>query len=162
MTRPLLLPLLLALLLVPLVLVAGCNKAPSAGGEPDGPVASGGPAVTNLTNLPPAEKAATLGGLPPAAEPTRFVGLWAKDEGSCDTAPWRFTVSSLKTPDGASCSLDRATKLPEGYSISAVCSAGAVSKPDRITIRFDEAAKAMQLKSKTLGTKQLVFCGRET
>jgi hypothetical protein len=145
-----------------LFLLAACNKSPTPG-EPSGPIATASvdQAANNVAALPPAEKSEVAGTLPPASEKLRFVGKWAADEKSCQSAAWQFTDTNLKTPAGSSCSFERVTQVPGGYDIQATCTAEGPPTPDVLEIRFAESAKAMLFDSKTIAGKGLVFCGRE-
>ena len=73
----------------------------------------------------------------------RFVGNWAKDQQSCQSAAWKFTDSTLRTPGGESCSFNRVTPAAGGYDIEATCTAKGSPEADTLTIRFAESAKAM-------------------
>ncbi len=144
--------------------LAACNSKPTAvtgGHEPDGPLATDEPVVNAPANASVAAQTGEAGELPPASAGARFVGKWAKDQKSCESAAWQFTASALRTPTGGNCSFDRVTDVPGGYDIQATCSAKEPPAPDSITIRFAESAKAMLFDSKTLGNAGLVFCGRD-
>ena len=152
-----------AALLLALVLAA-CNKptALTGGHEPDGPLTTDAPAVQNVpANASVAAQTGQAGELPAAGAVPRFVGKWAADQESCDSAAWRFTASALRTPTGGSCSFNQATDVPGGYDIQATCAAKGPPASDTIKIRFAESAKAMLFDSKTLGNTGLVFCGRD-
>jgi len=102
------------------------------------------------------------GDLPPPGVGPRFVGRWAADERSCQSAAWQFTQSSLRTPAGSSCSFTQVTEVAGGYDIDAVCTAESAPAPDALKIRFAESAKAMLFESKTIADSGLVYCGRES
>jgi hypothetical protein len=143
-----------ALLIAALAMLAGCNKAP-VGNEPNGPLKASENRET------PAVTAPGAGVLPSPSEGLRFVGRWAEDQKSCTTAASTFTQTTLTLPDGASCSLNRATQMPGGYDVQATCTAKGAPTGDLLKIRFAESAKAMLLDSEILGSKGLVFCGRD-
>lgn len=149
-----------------LALLAACNKGP-AGGEPGGPVSEpSGPIASGRaagdTSLNEGEAVAVQAGdLPPAGPAPRFIGNWAADQKSCQSAAWRFTDSTLKTPDGANCSFNRITPAAGGYDIEATCTAKGPPAADTLTIRFAESAKAMLFSSKAMKDTGLVFCGRD-
>ena len=148
--------------------LAACdNKTP--GGEPGGPVggAPGGPIATgradtaNQANASTQVEAGVAGDLPPAGQGVRFVGKWAADQESCESAAWQFTETSLSTPAGSSCSFNRVTEVPGGYDVEATCTAEGPPTADTLKIRFAESAKAMLFDSKSIADTGLVFCGRD-
>ena len=143
--------------------VAGCNKpaAVTGGHEPNGPLATDEPARNAPGNASVAAQTGQAGELPAAGAVPRFVGKWAADQKSCDSAAWQFTASALRTPTGGSCSFNQATDVPGGYDIQATCAAKGPPASDTIKVRFAESAKAMLFDSKTLGNTGLVFCGRD-
>ncbi len=150
-----------------LAILAGCNKGPATG-EPNGPVAGapGGPVATgpaDANNLVSggAATAVQAGALPPPGPLPRFVGKWATDQKSCDSAAWQFTQSNLRTPAGSSCGFDQVSEVPGGYDVKATCTAEGPPTPDTLQIRFAESAKAMLFSSKTIADTGLVFCGRD-
>jgi hypothetical protein len=144
--------------------LGACNKptAVTGGHEPNGPLTTDEPARNAPANASVAAQTGQAGELPAAGAVPRFVGQWAADQESCDSAAWQFTASALRTPAGGSCSFNQATDVPGGYDIQATCAA-AKDPPasDTIKIRFAESAKAMLFDSKTLGNTGLVFCGRD-
>jgi hypothetical protein len=144
-----------------LLLLAACNKGAPAGEEPNGPLKTEPPPGENITNevsdLPPQQ----TGNLPAPGVGPRFVGKWAADEKSCQSAAWQFTDSTVKTPAGASCSFDHVTEVPGGYDIQATCKAKGAAAPDTLKLRFAESAKALLFDSKTLGSAGLAYCGRD-
>jgi hypothetical protein len=149
------------------LLLAACNKGPSTG-TPDGPVATepAGPVGTgqaDANNVVRGGEATAVqaGELPPPGPVPRFVGKWAADQKSCDSAAWLFTQTSLRTPAGSSCSFGHVTEVPGGYDVQATCTAEGPPKPDTVKIRFAESAKAMLFSSKAIADTGLVFCGRE-
>jgi hypothetical protein len=152
-------------------LVAGCNKGPAtgapngpiSGGEPNGPIASGRAAAGNEGNaISEGEaKAAQAGELPAPGPAPRFVGKWAKDQQSCQSAAWQFTDSTLRIPDGVSCSFNRVSPVAGGYDIQATCSSRGVPSADMLQIRFAESAKAMLFSSNSIKDSGLVYCGRD-
>ncbi len=148
------------------LLVAACNNGPATGtpdgpvsGAPAGPVAGGG-VDTTVLNTGEA-KPVQAGALPPPGPLPRFVGKWAADQKSCDSAAWQFTQSSLRTPAGSSCQFGRMNEVAGGYDVQAVCTAEGPPKPDTLKIRFAESAKAMLFSSKVIADTGLVFCGRD-
>ena len=150
-----------------LAVVASCNKGPAGGGEPGGPVsepsgpiASGRAAADNAVTG--GEAIAVQAGDLPAPGPTpRFIGNWAADQKSCQSAAWRFTDSTLKAPAGESCSFNRVTPADGGYDIEATCTVKGAPEAETLTIRFAESAKAMLFSSKTMKDTGLIFCGRD-
>jgi hypothetical protein len=147
--------------------LSACNKGPateeqsaSAGSEPGGPVATGRADANNSVTGGEA-KAVEAGELPPPGPMPRFVGKWAADQKSCDSAAWQFTSTTLRTPAGSSCQFGQISEVPGGYDIQATCTAEAPPKADTLKIRFAESAKAMLFDSKTIAGKGLVFCGRD-
>ena len=154
-----------------LILAAGCSKAPSggapdgpiAGGEPNGPIATGraGPGGEDNQIAPGEAKSVEAGELPPPGPAPRFIGKWASDQQSCQSAVWQFTASALRTPDGSNCSFNRVNPVPGGYDIQATCSVKGPPSADTLQIRFAESAKAMLLSSKSIKDVGLVYCGRD-
>lgn len=154
-----------------LAILAACNKGPATG-EPNGPLATGraepdtGTADVNDTDannqVSGGEATAVQAGTLPAPGPLpRFVGKWAADQKSCESAPWQFTQSSLRTPAGSSCSFDQVTEVPGGYDVKAMCTAEGPPAADTLQIRFAESAKAMLFNSKVIADTGLIFCGRD-
>ncbi len=150
-----------------LAILAACDKGPATGepngpvaGAPGGPVASGRADANNSVSGGEAT-AVEAGALPQPGPLPRFVGKWAADQKSCETAPWQFTQSTLRTPAGSSCSFDQVTEVPGGYDVKAVCTAEGPPTPDTLEIRFAESAKAMLFTSKVVAGTGLVFCGRD-
>lgn len=147
----------IALVLASIALAAACNDAPT-GGDPSGPVGAGGPIGGNSADqIDPAE----AGDLPRTSEGLRFVGNWAADQGSCESAAWKFTETTLQTPAGSNCSFNRVTPVPGGYDIQATCTAEAPPTSDTLKLRFAEPADAMTFESETIANAKLLFCGRE-
>jgi hypothetical protein len=147
------------LALVTILALAACNQNSSPGGESTGPIVTGHEPLHD--NAQEVIATGNAGDLPKAGVGLRFVGKWAADQKSCQSAAWRFTDASLKTPTGASCSFVRATEVPGGYDVQASCSAGGPPAPDTLKIRFAESAKALLFESATLGDTGLIFCGRD-
>lgn len=150
-----------------LLVLAACNKGPATGapngpvaGAPSGPIATGRADANNIVTGGEAT-AVQAGTLPPQGPLPRFVGKWAADQKSCDSAVWQFTQSSLRTPAGSSCSFDQITQVPGGYDVKATCTAEGPPAPDTLQIRFAESAKAMLFNSKVLADTGLIFCGRD-
>ena len=150
-----------------LAILAACNKGPATG-EPNGPLATGraeapatAPADANNQVSGGEATAVEAGTLPPPGPLPRFVGKWATDEKSCESAPWQFTQSTLRTPAGSSCSFDQVSQVPGGYDVKATCTAKGPPATDTLEIRFAESAKAMLFKSKVIAGTGLVFCGRD-
>ena len=139
--------------------LSACNDSHS--GEPNGPLRTDDALGNQAPNA--AEQVATgqAGELPPPAATARFVGNWAKDQQSCQSAVWKFTDSTLRTPDGESCSFNRVSEVAGGYEIQATCSGKEGPKSELLKIRFAESAKAMLLDSEELKNGGLVFCGRD-
>ncbi len=146
----------LALLALPMLVLAACDNAP-AGHEPNGPIRTDDGSAT----APGQVNSAEAGELPSEETGPRFVGRWAADEKSCQSNAWQFTSSTLHTPAGSQCSFNRISEVPGGYDIEATCSAEAPPTSDTLKIRFAESAKAMLFKSKTIADSGLVFCGRD-
>lgn len=142
---------------------AACNKAPElvGGNEPSGPLRTDNRIAATGLNSVAAADAGEAGELPAPGAGPRFVGKWAADQKSCVSATWVFTASALRVPDGESCSFDQVSQVAGGYEIQATCTAKGAASADSLHIRFAESAKAMLLKSKALGDKGLVFCGRD-
>jgi hypothetical protein len=150
-----------------LAILAACNKSPSTGepsgpvaGAPSGPVATGRADANNSVSGGEA-KAVEAGALPPPGPTPRFVGNWAADQKSCDSAVWQFTQTTLRTPAGSSCSFDQVSEVPGGYDVKAMCTAEGPPTADTLQIRFAESAKAMLFNSKVIADTGLVFCGRD-
>ena len=140
--------------------MAACDNAPTAGG-PGGPVGAGGPVGENAANTALPVQPQEAGDLPEATGGLRFIGKWAADARSCESAAWQFTQTTLRTPAGSNCSFNRVTEVPGGYDIQATCTAEAPPTSDTLKIRFAESAKAMLFESETIADTGLVFCGRE-
>ncbi|MGI8704901.1 MAG: hypothetical protein ACR2JJ_03740 [Sphingomicrobium sp.] len=149
----------IALVVASIALVAACSDPP-AGGDPSGPVGSGGPIGGNSADRDDGAISLDAGDLPRPGEGLRFVGNWA-DEGSCQSAAWHFTETTLQTPAGSNCGFNRVTQVPGGYDIQATCTAEAPPTSDTLKIRFAESANAMMFESETISDARLVFCGRE-
>lgn len=150
-----------------LAILAACNRGPATGepgepvaGAPGGPVATGRADANNTVSGGEAT-AVRAGALPPPGPVARFVGKWAADQKSCDSAAWQFTQTTLRTPAGSSCSFDQVTEVPGGYDVKATCTAEGPPTPDTLRIRFAESAKAMLFSSKSIADTGLVFCGRD-
>ena len=148
--------------------LADCNQSPNIS-EPGGPVgqAPSGPIRTAEQPAgPPANTASPsarhlIGDLPEPDAGPRFVGKWAADMKSCETAAWQFTDTTLRTPAGSSCTFGQVTQVPGGYDIQATCTAEGPPTADTLKIRFAESAKAMLFNSKTIADAGLIFCGRD-
>ena len=150
-----------------LLILAACNKGPATSerngpvaGAPSGPIATGRADTNNAVSGGEAT-AVQAGTLPPPGPVPRFVGRWAADQKSCDSAAWQFTQTTLRTPAGSSCSFGQVTEVPGGYDVKATCTAEGPPAPDTLQIRFAESAKAMLFKSKSIAEAGLVFCGRD-
>ena len=163
-SRPRTEPLRAAAAALMLALVLGaCNKTPglSGGHEPDGPLATDQQSAPGPANSAEAAQSGAAGKLPPPGAGPRFVGNWAADQQSCEASPWQFTASALHSPKGADCSFNQVTEVPGGYDVVAMCTAKGPPASETIEIRFAESAKAMLIKSKSVGDRGLVFCGRD-
>ena len=150
-----------------LSLLAACDdNAPGGGpngpvaGEPSGPVATGR-ADTNTGASAGEARAIAAGELPPPGPGPRFVGKWAADQESCESAAWQFTSTSLRTPAGSECIFKQVAEVPGGYDVQATCTAEGPPGEDVLKIRFAESAKAMLFESKMIADSGLVFCGRD-
>jgi hypothetical protein len=150
----------LPLALAAAALLAGCDNPPT-GDTPSSPVGAGGPVGGNAANMVEEVSPREAGDLPPPSEGLRFIGKWAADERSCESAAWQFTQTTLRTPAGSVCGFDRVTEVPGGYDIQATCTAEAPPTSDMLKIRFAESAKAMLFESETIADAGLVFCGRD-
>ena len=150
-----------ALFAAALVALAGCDAGSPPAEDPSVPVGAGGPIADNAANATDGVSAADAGDLPEANEGLRFIGKWAADERSCQTAAWQFTSTTLRTPAGSACSFNRVTEVPGGYDIQATCTAEGPPTSDTLQIRFAESAKAMLFESQSIADSGLVFCGRE-
>ena len=139
----------------------GGEPAGPVGGAPGGPIATGRADTANQANASTQVGAGVAGDLPPAGQGVRFVGKWAADQKSCESAAWQFTETSLSTPAGSSCSFNRVTEVPGGYDVDATCTAEGPATADTLKIRFAESAKAMLFDSKSIADTGLVFCGRD-
>jgi hypothetical protein len=157
LVKPAAAPLALALVL------GACDKTPglSGGHEPDGPLTTDQHGAAGPANTAVAAQSGLAGKLPPPGAGPRFVGNWAADQKSCEASPWRFTASAVHTPKDADCSFKQVTEVPGGYDIQAMCTAKEPPASETISIRFAESAKAMLIKSQSLGDIGLVFCGRD-
>jgi hypothetical protein len=149
----------LAIAISPLLLLAACNNSPV--GEPNGPLRTDDAAGNEAPSAAEQVGTGQAGDLPPPGATPRFVGNWAKDQQSCETAAWKFTDSTLRTPDGESCSFNRVTEVAGGYDIQATCTANGPPSSELMKLRFAESAKAMLVDSKELKNAGLVFCGRD-
>lgn len=145
------------------LLLGACNKTPglSGGHEPDGPLATDQRTAPGPANAAEAAQSGVAGKLPPVGAGPRFVGNWAADQKSCEASPWQFTASALHSPKGTDCSFNQVTEVPGGYDVLAMCTARGPATAESIQIRFAESAKAMLIKSKSVGDTGLVFCGRD-
>lgn len=108
--------------------------------------------------VPPGEEDAD-GGLPPAEEELRFVGLWATEAAFCANRAWQFTPDMLRTPAGSQCSFSKVTPVSGGYDIAARCTAEAPPSDEVIQIRFAESARAMLFESDAIADAGLIYCG---
>ena len=142
------------------IALAACDNAPTGGG-PSGPVGAGGPVGANAAQSASPVDVGKAGDLPERNEGVRFVGNWAVDEKSCQSAGWKFTETTLQTPAGASCSFNRVTEVPGGYDIQATCTAEAPPTSDTLKLRFAVLTKAMMFESRTIADTPLIFCGRD-
>ncbi len=148
----------LALLSLAGLALAACDNIPT--GEPSGPIRSDSEA--NVVAEESANTAtAEAGDLPPPGPGPRFVGNWAADSKSCQSAAWRFTDSLLQTPTGSTCSFNRVTEVDGGYDISATCTAQGPPASDTLRLRFAEGPKSLMIESEVIGDAGLAFCGRE-
>lgn len=148
----------LALCSLVAIAVAGCDS--SSTGEPSGPIRTDNSA--NMADQDSASIPVTEAGqLPEAGPGARFVGKWAADEKSCETAAWQFTDSVLRTPAGSMCSFNRVNEVEGGYDISATCTAEGPPTSDSLKLRFEEGAKAVAFESETIADANLLFCGRD-
>ena len=136
-----------------------CDR-PVPTGEPSGPVASGRADSNNIVSGGEA-KAVEAGDLPSPGPQPRFIGNWAANEKSCQSAAWKFTATNLLTPAGSSCKFEQVTEVPGGYDVRAICTAEAPPAADTLKIRFAESAKAMLFDSKTIASAGLIYCGRD-
>jgi hypothetical protein len=150
----------IALIAASIAFIAACSEAPS-GGDPSGPVGAGGPIGGNSANRTDGVDPPDAGDLPRMTEGLRFVGNWAANRGSCESAAWQFTETTLRTQAGSNCSFNRVTQVPGGYDIQATCTAEAPPTSDTLKIRFAESADGMTFESETIADAGLVFCGRE-
>ena len=150
----------LALAILSGLLIAGCGKA-SSGGEPNGPLRTDEPVANSAANAAVQVETGQAGELPAPGATFRFVGNWANDQHSCENAVWKFTDSTLRTPDGESCSFNRVIEDAGGYDIQATCSGKDGPKSEQLKVRFAESAKAMLLDSHELKNGGLIFCGRD-
>ena len=141
-------------------LATACGKGPATG-EPNGPLRTDDGIANTAPNAAEQVESGQAGELPAPGAVPRFVGNWAKDQQSCESAVWKFSDSTLRTPDGESCSFNRVTEAAGGYDIQATCSAKDGPQSELLKIRFAESAKAMLLDSKELKNAGLVFCGRD-
>ena len=117
------------------------------------PTAGPAPATTPASAVIPGTT------LPPSSADPRYAGRWATDAGLCRDGAWVFRPKRLDTAGEVSCTFDRVATVPGGYDIDATCTAEAPPKPDRITLRFAESAKAMLVESKTFRSVGLIYCG---
>ena len=150
----------LALAIASALLIAGCGKGPATG-EPNGPLRTDDALGNEVPNAAQQVESGQAGDLPQPGAMPRFVGNWAKDQQSCESAIWKFSDSTLRTPDGESCSFNRVTEVSGGYDIQATCAAKGPPISELMKVRFAESAKAMLLDSKELKNAGLVFCGRD-
>ncbi|HEU5482065.1 MAG TPA: hypothetical protein VFU80_03075 [Sphingomicrobium sp.] len=141
--------------------LASCGQGGPSGEEPSGPIRTVQPDGANAVNTTGEATAVEAGDLPRPNEGLRFVGNWAANHQSCESAAWQFTETTLRTPAGSACSFDRVTEVPGGYDIRATCTAEGPPTSDTLKIRFAESAKAMLFESQTIAGNGLVFCGRD-
>lgn len=140
--------------------IAGCDNAPTGSG-PSGPVGAGGPVGGNAANTALPVQPEEAGDLPQESEGLRFIGKWAADEKSCQSAAWQFTQTTLRTPTGANCGFNRVTEVTGGYDIQATCTAKGEPTSDTLKLRFAVLSKSMMFESRTIPDTPLVFCGRD-
>ena len=140
--------------------VAACDSPAPVGEQSSAPIRTGEPAG-NQVNTAAAVQPAEAGDLPEPSDGLRFVGKWAPDQKSCESAAWQVTQTALHTPGGTHCSFNRVSEVPGGYDIQATCTAEAPPTSDTLKLRFAESAKAMLLESETVGDASLLFCGRD-
>jgi hypothetical protein len=142
-----------------IALLAGCNNNSPSGEASNQPMSTNQPAVESPVNT--AAEPQQAGDLPKPGVTPRFVGKWAADQKSCESAAWQFTATTLRTPAGSACSFERVSEVPGGYDIQATCTAESPPTPDTLKIRFAESAKAMLFESTAIADTGLVFCGRD-
>ena len=150
----------LSLTIAAALLIAACGKGPPTG-EPNGPLRTDDAIANKAPNASQQVETGQAGELPAAGATPRFVGNWAKDQQSCESAVWKFTDSTLRTPEGENCSFNRVNETAGGYDIQATCSAKDGPQSELLKVRFAESAKAMLLDSKEMKNAGLVFCGRD-
>ena len=150
----------LSLTIASALLIAACGKGPPTG-EPNGPLRTDDAIANKAPNASQQVETGQAGELPAAGATPRFVGNWAKDQQSCESAVWKFTDSTLRTPEGENCSFNRVNETAGGYDIQATCSAKDGPQSELLKVRFAESAKAMLLDSKEMKNAGLVFCGRD-
>lgn len=145
----------LALVPAAVLALAACDNS-IPGGQPDGPLKSDVPAMESGNSALASES----GDLPPQGPGARFAGNWAVDEESCRSAAWSFTESTLRRPQGTSCSFDRVTPIDGAYEIQATCSADGEPTSENLKIAFEEGEKAMTIESQSIDKVRLEYCGR--
>ena len=150
----------LSLTIASALLIAACGKGPPTG-EPNGPLRTDDAIANKAPNASQQVETGQAGELPAAGATPRFVGNWAKDQQSCESAVWKFTDSTLRTPEGENCSFNRVNETAGGYDIQATCSAKDGPQSELLKVRFAESAKAMLLDSREMKNAGLVFCGRD-
>jgi hypothetical protein len=150
-----------ALVVALVAALTACDDIVPSGQEPSGPIRTAEPAGDNAANTAEDTSLVQAGDLPRQTEGLRFIGKWAANQQSCETAAWQFTETTLRTPAGSVCSFNRVTEVPGGYDVRATCTAEGPPTSDTLQVRFAESAKAMLFESETIADTGLVFCGRD-
>lgn len=128
-------------LTVPLLIVAALITALAAcqSREAAGPVAP-----------PPAPSA--------GSEAPFFVGRWAAADTACGHAAWSFTRTGLETPGEVSCTFEQVTRTPQGYDITAICSAEGPPRQEQIRLSYAQSARALLVEGGPFAPVGLVAC----
>ena len=141
--------------------LAGCDNPVPTAQEPGGPIRTDEPARETSENAAAKITPVDQGDVPAPGANRRFIGLWAADTKMCESAPWRFTDTTLTTPAGSRCSFNRVTDVPGGYDIQATCTAEGPPASDTLKVRFAQSAGAMLFESEVIADAGLLLCDRE-
>ena len=146
-----------------MLLACACLAASTACQRETSNPASSGTANSLTEALPDADINASLEPVGPAPDTSltmrpRFAGRWAVDEAACASAAWAFSEDGLETPAGSLCRFQDVRAVPDGYDISARCTAEAPERDDRLMIRFRESPERMRFESDSIADADLRAC----
>lgn len=128
-----------------LLLLAACDGTPTPAPPP----------AAERASPPPSRP------IDPAAPPERpfFVGSWAAADTACGHAAWQISETGLSTPGEVSCSFDQVTPIPEGYDITATCTAEGPPQSQHIKFSYATSARALLVEGGPFEPVGLVACG---